>query len=64
LIFYSLADPRLAGTDLGEVIEFFPTRGLAEQAMREVIADEPDFEGTLEVVEIDLSTERTSQAMS
>lgn len=55
MIFYGLVDSRLAGTELGEVIEFFPSRELAAKAMSEVIADEPDFEAVLEIVEIDLS---------
>jgi hypothetical protein len=55
MIFYGLVDRRLAGTEFGEVIGFFATRELAEQAMSEVIADEPEFETVLEVVEVDLS---------
>jgi hypothetical protein len=55
MIFYGLADSRLAGSELSEVVEFFPTRKQAEEALRQVLADEPDFEGMLDVVEIDLS---------
>lgn len=55
MTFYGLADSRLAGSKLGEVVEFFTTRVQAEQAMREVIADELHFETELTVVEIDLS---------
>jgi hypothetical protein len=55
MIVFGLADRRLAGTELGEVIVFFPTRELAERAMHQVIADELDFGTKLAVVEIDLS---------
>jgi hypothetical protein len=44
MIFYGFVDRRLAGTDLGEVFEFFPSRELAEEAMRAVITDGPDFQ--------------------
>jgi hypothetical protein len=36
-------------------VEFFSSRKQAEDALRQVLADEPDFEGALEVVEVDLS---------
>jgi hypothetical protein len=33
----------------------FPSRELAEEALRQVLADETDFEGVLHIVEVDLS---------
>jgi hypothetical protein len=54
-IFFGLVDRRLAGSELGEVIEFFPTREQAEQVLRKVLTDEPDLENDLDIVEIDLS---------
>ncbi len=55
MIFYGLADSRLVGTELGEVIEMFASREQAEDALRQVLADEPSFQGVLGVVEVDLS---------
>lgn len=55
MIFYGLADSRLAGSELGEVIELFPSREQAEDTLRQVLADDPDFEWALEVIEVDLS---------
>jgi hypothetical protein len=54
MIFYGLTDSRLAGSELGEVIEFFPSREQAEDALRQIVDDEPYFEGVLDVVEVDL----------
>jgi hypothetical protein len=54
---YGLTDYRLAGSELGEVIEFYSSREEADEALREVLADEPEWEGELgiEVVELGLS---------
>ena len=45
MTFYGLADYRLSGSELGEVIEFFPSLELAEEALRDVIADESEWVG-------------------
>ncbi len=36
MIFYGLADYRMTGSELGQVIEFYPFREEAELALREV----------------------------
>jgi hypothetical protein len=54
MTFYGLADNRLAGSELGEVIEFYLSREEAEKALREVLADEPEWEGELGVVAVEL----------
>jgi hypothetical protein len=48
---YGLADSRLAGSELGEVIELFVRR---ERALADVLADEPTWRGQLSVVTIEL----------
>ena len=57
--FYGLADYTLGGSKLGEVIEFYSSRKEAEQALKEVLADEPEWEGQLgvEVVALPVSTQ-------
>jgi hypothetical protein len=50
--FYGLADSRLIDTEFGEVIELFVEREAAEQALRDVLTDEPAWAGELSVVEI------------
>jgi hypothetical protein len=54
MTFYGLVDYRLAGTALGEVIEIYSSREEAGNALRDVLADEPEWEGQLGVVVIDL----------
>jgi hypothetical protein len=54
LVFYALTDSRLTDTELGEVVEFFASREEAEKALRDVLADEPDWDRQISVVEIDL----------
>jgi hypothetical protein len=54
VIFYGLADHRMTGSELGEVIEFYASQQEAEQALREVLADEPKWEGDLGVVTVEL----------
>jgi hypothetical protein len=60
LTFYGLTDFRLAGSELGEVIEFYSSREEAEEALRDVLTDEPEWEGELGVVAVELG-ETTSQ---
>jgi hypothetical protein len=48
--FYGLADYRLSGSDLGEVTEFYSSQQEAEEALRDVLADEPEWQGALGVV--------------
>jgi hypothetical protein len=52
MIFYGLADHRLSGSDLGEVIDFYPSREEAGQVLRDVIADEPSWADDLGIVEV------------
>ncbi len=47
--FYGLAD-----YSVQEVVEFYLTREQAEEALREVLADEPDWAGILEIVEVEI----------
>jgi hypothetical protein len=49
---YGLADSRLIGTELGEVIELFTEQEAAEQALRDVLTDESAWVGDLSIVEI------------
>jgi hypothetical protein len=37
VIFYALTDASLAGSELGEVIEFFASREQAEEALRDAL---------------------------
>jgi hypothetical protein len=55
MIVYGLADRRLAETELGEVIEMYASREHAIHALAQVLADEPDLDAVLEIVEVDLS---------
>jgi hypothetical protein len=48
------ADSRLAGSQLGEVIELFVRREDAERALADVLADEPTWNGQLSVVSVEL----------
>jgi hypothetical protein len=54
VIFYGLADYRMAGSDLGEVIEFYSSQEEAERALRDVLDDEPEWQGELGVVIVEL----------
>jgi hypothetical protein len=47
------ADSRLAGSQLGEVIELFVRRE-DERALADVLADEPTWNGQLSVVSVEL----------
>jgi len=40
----------LVAADSEFAIDVFPSRALAENALREVLTDEPDFSGLLEIV--------------
>jgi hypothetical protein len=60
--FYGLADYRLVGSGLGEVIEFYLSREEAESALRDVLSDEPEWEGELAVVTIELGQTRAFRA--
>jgi hypothetical protein len=53
LTFYGIADSRLASTEFGEVIEIYVNRADAEQALKDVLADEPEWVGEVGVVSID-----------
>jgi hypothetical protein len=53
--FYGLADSRLVGSELGEVFELFTCREDAEQALEDVLTDEPSWEGDISIVPIVLS---------
>jgi hypothetical protein len=54
VIFYGLADHRLADSELGEVVEFFASRDEADEALQQVLVDEPEWRGELGVVEVEL----------
>jgi hypothetical protein len=54
MTFYGLADYRLSGCELGEIIEFYSSQHEAEQALRDVLADEPEWQGELGVVAVEL----------
>jgi hypothetical protein len=54
VIFYGLADRRLSDSELGEVIEFYSSQQEAEQALRDVLDDEPEWQGELGVVAVEL----------
>jgi hypothetical protein len=56
LVFYALTDSRLIDTELGEVIEFFASREEAEEALRDVLVDEPEWRGIVDIAEIDLGS--------
>jgi hypothetical protein len=50
----------LASRELGEAIELYPTRAAAEQALTEVLADEPTWEHLLFVTPVELAGPETS----
>jgi hypothetical protein len=52
--FYGLADYRL--NDFGEVVEFYASREQAEEALRDVLRDEPDWKRFIRVAEVDLGS--------
>ena len=52
MTFYGLADSSLTGTEFGEVIELYVRREDAEQATRDVLEDEPSWEGDVSVVPV------------
>jgi hypothetical protein len=54
--FYGLVDRRLIGSELGEVVELFASREEAEDALRQVLEDEPDLTVELYIEELDLET--------
>ena len=56
MVFYALADSRLAGAELGEVVEFYATLNEAMQARRDAISDEPTWVNDLAVVEVELGS--------
>ena len=41
MTFYGLADYRRAGSELGDVVEFYRSREEAEEALADVLADDP-----------------------
>jgi hypothetical protein len=56
MIFYALTDARLAGNELGQVVEFFVSREEAEAALRDVLADEPTWLEEIGVSSIEFET--------
>ena len=52
MTFYGLAD--YEDRDFGEVIEFYCSREEAEAALLEVLRDEPEWEGELSVIAVEL----------
>ena len=56
LIVYGLADRRLAGSELGEVIEMFVDRAEAERILNAVVWDEPSWADELCLVGSDLAS--------
>jgi hypothetical protein len=52
---YGLADARLAGTEVGEVVEVYVDRGEAERAVRDLLADEPAWHEHVRLVEVELA---------
>jgi hypothetical protein len=57
---YGLAAARLAGSELGEVVELYFRREDAEQALRGVLGDEPTWSGELRVIPVQLPGLRCS----
>lgn len=45
----------MTGSELGQIIEFYSSQEEAEQALRDVLADEPEWQGELGVVAVELS---------
>jgi hypothetical protein len=56
MLFYALTDSRLAGAELGEVVEFYATLDEAERARRDAISDELTWVNDLAVVEVELGS--------
>jgi hypothetical protein len=52
--FYGIADSRLVGSELGEVIELYVRREDAEQALEDVLTDEPSWASELRVIPVEL----------
>jgi hypothetical protein len=52
---YALADARLVGTELGEVVELYVDRGDAERAVRDLLVDEPAWHEHVRLVEVELA---------
>ena len=44
----------MTGSELGEIVEFYRSREEAEQALHEVLTDEPAWEGQLGVEAVEL----------
>jgi hypothetical protein len=59
--FYGLADSRLAGSGVGEAVEL-DLREDAEAALRDVLRDEPMWQGQLPIVALDFSREKARVA--
>jgi hypothetical protein len=55
VILYGLADARLQ-----EAVELFPSREQAEEALAQVLADEPDWSELLSIVRLDFSGRNAS----
>jgi hypothetical protein len=53
VILYGLADYRL--NDFGEVIEFYGSQAEADAALRDVLRDEPQWEGELGVITVEFA---------
>lgn len=49
---WALADRSLAPTRVGQTVGLYPTREEAEEALREVLADEPGWRDDLNVLEL------------
>jgi hypothetical protein len=54
--FYGLADSRLAGSELGEVVELYVSREGADQALQDVLNDEPAWANEIRVVPIEVTS--------
>jgi hypothetical protein len=55
VILYGLADARLQ-----EAVELFPNREQAEEALAQVLVDEPDWSDRLSIVRLDFSGTKPS----
>jgi hypothetical protein len=55
VIFYGLADYRL-----GEIIEFYGSREAAEEAVRQVLEDEPEWVGAIGVEAVNFGGDYTA----
>jgi hypothetical protein len=56
MVFYALTDSRLAGSEFGQVVEFYPSREEAAGALRDVLADEPSWIDVVGIISIDFET--------